>query len=201
MSLGIVATVFALIAVAELPDKTMIATLVMGSRSRPLWVWLGASGAFLMHVALAVAAGRLLEFLPHRVLEAVVSVLFLGGAAYLLLVPERSEETAGEKEAGAMGTGADQAAVAWKVIATAFGVIAVGEFGDLTQLLTVNLVARFQQPWSVAVGAAGALMSVSALGAFGGRALLRYLSVTLIRRVGGVVLLGFAGYNIYGLAR
>jgi putative Ca2+/H+ antiporter (TMEM165/GDT1 family) len=44
-------------------------------------------------------------------------------------------------------------------------------------------------------------MSVSALGAFGGRALLRYLSVTLVRRVGGVVLLGFAGYNIYGLAR
>ena len=44
----------------------MIATLIMGSRARPVLVWLGASAAFCVHVTLAVAAGRLLTCCPHR---------------------------------------------------------------------------------------------------------------------------------------
>ena len=196
MNPGVVATAFALILVAELPDKTMIATLVMGSRSRPLWVWLGASAAFVVHAGVAVAAGRLLELLPHRVLDAVVAVLFLGGAAYLLLVPEAEEEARGEEEADV-----DAGGKALKVAATAFGVIMVGEIGDLTQLLTVNLVARFHEPLSVFVGAAAGLVAAAAIAAFGGRALLRFISVNAIRKAGGVLLLGFAGYSIYSLIR
>jgi len=199
VSIGVIATVFALVAVAELPDKTMIATLVMGSRSRPLWVWIGASTAFLVHAGLAVGAGRLLELLPHRALEAVVTALFLAGAGYLLLVPERSEEERGEKEANRAGADGDERART--VILTAFGVILVGEFGDLTQLLMINLVARFHQPVSVFIGGAAALIGVAALGAFGGRVLLRFLSVSVIRKVGGAILLGFAGYSLYELIR
>jgi len=194
MSIGVIATVFVLILVAELPDKTMIATLVMGSRSRPLFVWLGASGAFLVHVTLAVIAGRLLELLPHRILEGVITALFLGGAAYLLLVPEKAEEEKGEAEAQAEVPG-----TAFKVIGTAFVVIFLGEFGDLTQLLTINLVARYHEPASVFIGAFAGLVAVAALGSFGGRALLRFLPVSVIRRVGGIILLGFAGYSIYSL--
>lgn len=196
MSLAIIATTFALVAVAELPDKTMIATLVMGSRSRPVLVWLGASAAFLVHVVLAVAAGRLLELLPHRVLEIVVTVLFFAGAVYLLLVPEKSEEKKGEQEGAA-----EEPDRSRQVVATAFGVILVGELGDLTQLLTVNLAAKYHQPVSVFLGAYAALLSVSALGAFGGRALLRFVPLGVIRRFGGVVLLGFTAYGIYSLVR
>lgn len=202
MSIGVIATVFALVAVAELPDKTMIATLVMGSRSRPLWVWTGASLAFVLHAGLAAGAGRLLELLPHRALEAVVTALFLAGAAYLLLVPESREEERGEVEAAdAAKAESEPDARAGKIILTAFGVIAVGEFGDLTQLLMVNLVARFHEPVSVFIGGAAALVGVAALGAFGGRVLLRFLSVSVIRRVGGIILLGFAGYSLYSLVR
>jgi putative Ca2+/H+ antiporter (TMEM165/GDT1 family) len=193
---GVVLATFALVGLAELPDKTMIATVVMGSRARPLLVWIGASGAFAVHVSLAVAAGRLLELLPHRTLDAVVTVLFLAGATYLLFVPERAEVAKGTAEGEAERPGAP-----WSVVATAFGVVLVGEFGDLTQLLTVNLVARFHQPYSVLTGALGALIVVSALGAFGGRALLRVVTVGSVRRVGGVVLLGFAAYSIYALVR
>src|SRR5271166_4077913 len=98
MNPAVIATVFVFIAIAELPDKTMIATLIMGSRSRPIFVWLGAAAAFAIHVTLAVVAGRLLELLPHRLLEAVVTALFLAGAAFLLFVPERAEERRGEHE-------------------------------------------------------------------------------------------------------
>ena len=44
-------------------------------------------------------------------------------------------------------------------------------------------------------------MTVAAVGAFGGRALLRVLPLAVIRRLGGVVLLGFAAYGIYSLVR
>lgn len=195
MSPAVIATVFALVAVAEIPDKTMIATLVMGSRSRPILVWAGASAAFLVQVALAVGAGRLLELLPHRVLEIVITVLFFAGALYLLVVPEKSEEDKGAQVAAALPERS------LRVVATAFGVILVGEFGDLTQLLTINLAAKYHQPASVFIGAYAALVAVSALGAFGGRALLRFVPLTVIRRIGGVVLLGFSAYGVYSLVR
>jgi len=191
---ALIASTFALVALAELPDKTMIATLIMGSRSRPLFVWIGASAAFLVHVTLAVVAGRILSLLPHKVLEIAVTVIFLLGAAYLLFIPEKEAESRGEQEAAAESTRNGLG-----VIGAAFGVILIGEFGDLTQLLTVSLVARYHQPASVFVGALAALVSVAALGAFGGRLLLRVLPVATIRRVGGIVLVGFAAYGIYSL--
>jgi putative Ca2+/H+ antiporter (TMEM165/GDT1 family) len=197
MNAGIVATVFLLVAAAELPDKTMIATIVMGSRSRPVLVWLGAAGAFLVQVGIAVGAGRAIQLLPHQALEIVVTALFFVGAVLLLVVPERREQARGEREA-------DRAQPAptlpWKVVGTAFLVVVVGEFGDLTQLLTVNLEGRYRDPWAVFVGAYAGLLAASALGAFGGRALLRVLPLEWIRRAGGLALLGFAAYGIYALA-
>jgi putative Ca2+/H+ antiporter (TMEM165/GDT1 family) len=196
LSIGVVLATFVLVGVAEFPDKTMIATLVMGSRSRPLWVWLGASGAFLIHVILAVVAGRLLTLLPHKVLEIIITVLFLGGAIYLLVIPEKEEVAKGQEEAGDKPAEGESPL---KVVTTAFGVILVGEFGDLTQLLIVNLVAHYKQSVSVFIGSLAALVTVAAIGAFGGRALLKVAPVTLIRRIGGVILIGFAAYTIYSL--
>ncbi len=191
MSAGTVLTVFAVIAVAELPDKTMIATVLMGSRGAPLFVWLGASLAFLVHVGFAVVAGQLLSRLPHTTVEVIVMVLFAGGAAYLLFVPEREEAERGEREA--LGTGAGRRR---RVVLSAFAVILIGEFGDLTQILTVSFVAKTHEPLSVALGAAAALMMVAALGAFSGRAIVRVVPTATVRRIGGVVLVGFTALSV-----
>src|SRR5947209_7448644 len=102
----------------------MIATLVMGSRGRPLAVWLGASAGFGVHVVVAVVAGRLLQLLPHRVVEGVIAGVFLAGAAYLLLVPERTEIRKGSEEAQVA-----EGRTAARVALTAFTVILVGEIG------------------------------------------------------------------------
>jgi len=75
-------------------------------------------------------------------------------------------------------------------------VIALGEFGDLTQLLLVNLEARYKSPVSVFVGGFLALASVGAIGAFAGRALVRVVPLSVIRRVGGLALVGFTAYGI-----
>src|SRR6201990_1841853 len=84
MSLAIIATVFAVIFLSELPDETPLASLVLGSRYRPWYVFTGVAAAFAVHVGLAIAAGSLLSLLPHRPLEIVVAVLFAAGAVMLL---------------------------------------------------------------------------------------------------------------------
>src|SRR5579863_343155 len=84
MSLAIIATVFAVIFLSELPDKTALASLLLGSRYRPVWVFAGVAAAFAVHVGLAVAAGSLLTLIPHRPLQIVVAVLFALGAVFLL---------------------------------------------------------------------------------------------------------------------
>jgi hypothetical protein len=55
----LLATVFGVTFVAELPDKSLFASLVLGTRYRPVHVWLGVAAAFAVHVGLAVTVGGL----------------------------------------------------------------------------------------------------------------------------------------------
>lgn len=190
MSILVVAVTFGIIFVAELPDKTMIATIVLASRYRPFPVWVGASIGMLVNSAVAVGAGRLIELLPHRAVEAVVAALFAGGALYLLLTRESSEERRGEVEAARFHTNLH-------IILASAAVIVVAELGDLTQILTANLAAHYRQPWSVFAGSSAALVMVVAIGVIGGRALLRVLPLEVIRKSAGLILLGFTGYAVY----
>jgi Ca2+/H+ antiporter, TMEM165/GDT1 family len=192
MELSVVAVTFGVIFVAELPDKTMIAAIVLASRHRPLPVWSGAAVAMIVNSAVAVGAGRLLELLPHRAVEGVVAALFAAGSLYLLLTSEASASDKGEKEASHASDP--------HVALTAFGVIILAELGDLTQIMTANLAAHYRQPWSVFVGAATALLIVMAIGVIGGRALLRVLPLGVIRKIAGTILAGFAVYAVVQVA-
>ena len=196
MPVTVALTVFGLVAVAELPDKTMIATLLMGSRFRPVLVWIGAVTAFTFHAALAVVAGRLLQLLPHRWVEGITAVLFAAGGLYLLLVRERSQVEEGEREADeARSSGG------FRTVVTAFTIIFIGEFGDLTQILIANLAARYHQPVAVFIGAIAGLAAVAAAAAFGGRLLLRVVPLDVIRKLGGVLFLGLSVYSLVLLVR
>ena len=146
-------------------------------------------------MAIAVVAGALLTLLPHRAVEVVVTVLFLGGAAYLLFVPESAEEEKGRARRPRPQRGAGRRRARWPL--TAFVVIFIGEFGDLTQILAANFAAQLHQPWTVFFAALAALICVSALGAFGGRALLRVLPLARIRTAAAScsALAGF--YSLY----
>ncbi len=204
MNLAVAATVAALVFPAELPDKTFIASLVLSTRFRPLLVWLGVAGAFVVHAAIAVGAGSLLRLLPHEAVQIVVAVLFAGGAAYLLFVPESAEEDKGEQVAeaapgqaqpvtpGRAEPGEPGGASVRRALLTSFGVVFVAEWGDLTQILTANLAARYHDPLAVFTGATVGLWAVAAIAVVAGRALPRLIPLTLIRRLAGIALLGFA---------
>ena len=180
-----VVTAFATIFVAELPDKTMLATIVLSARfKRPLPVWIGAASALTLQMGIAVVAGRLLGLLPDRLVSVAVAVLFAVGAFILW----RTSEDADDEAAAADAEARDSEAAAlrptawWRVSATVFGIVFLAEWGDLTQLATASLASR-GEPASVFVGAAAAMMTVAAIGVIAGRALLRVLPERVLRKV------------------
>jgi len=186
-SFTVIAVVFGVIFLAELPDKTALASLMLGTRYRASYVFAGVAAAFAVHVALAIAAGSLLTLLPHRLVQGVVGLLFLGGAAMLLLSKGEDEEE--------VKAPADQSF--WKVSGAGFMLILVAEFGDLTQIMTANLAARYGDPVSVAIGAVLALWAVGALGIFGGQMLMKRVPLRLITRIAAGVMIVLAAFSIY----
>lgn len=193
--LKVILIVFLLQFLLELPDKTMIAMIYMGTRARPLNVFIGGAVAFTIHMAIAVATGGLLTLLPQKPKEIVIATLFLVGAFYLLFVSEKEEEEEGEKEAQAEHPGKR-----WREMGTAFSVIFIGEFGDLTQIQAANLTVKYHDvvdgALAVFIGSSLALILIAFLGAFGGKALVRILPLAKIRKIGGVVFLGMGIWTI-----
>jgi putative Ca2+/H+ antiporter (TMEM165/GDT1 family) len=192
--LAIVATVFGIIALAELPDKSLIATLVLSTRYRRLPVFAGAASALTLHVAIAVTAGQLLTLLPQQALSAVVACLFLGGAAYLLISSVRHSD--GHEDADAARQGAAQQLSFARIFATTFGILFLAEWGDITQITVANFAARYADPVAVGVGAALALVAVSALTVNVGARTLKVLPMAWIQRITGTILIGFGAYSI-----
>ncbi|WP_031507239.1 TMEM165/GDT1 family protein [Streptomyces megasporus] len=186
-SLTVAAVTFGVVFLAELPDKTALAGLVLGTRYRASYVFAGVAAAFAVHVTLAVAAGSVLTLLPQRLVQGVTGVLFLAGALVLLLKKDDGEEEIGEPK--------DQSF--WKVAGSGFTLIMVAEFGDLTQIMTANLAARYEDPLSVGLGAVLALWAVAAIGILGGRALMRRVPLKLISRIAACVMLVLAGLSFH----
>jgi putative Ca2+/H+ antiporter (TMEM165/GDT1 family) len=201
MSVTVILAVFPLIFVGELPDKTALAALVMGSRYRASWVFSGMAAAFLMHVVIAVALGRLLSLAPHRVVELVVGLLFLLGAGLLWRESGRQEEQEEQAEADVAVELGVKPATFRRVAGTAFGIIAVAEFGDLTQILTANMAAKYDDPVAVGIGAVLALWSVGALAILGGRGLLRLIPLRLITRLAAAVMAALAVVSVVEAVR
>jgi len=186
-SLTVAAVTFGVVFLAELPDKTALAGLVLGTRYRASYVFAGVAAAFAVHVALAVAAGSVLTLLPRWLVQGITGVLFLAGALMLLLKKDDGDEE--------IRRPADQSF--WKVAGSGFMLILVAEFGDLTQIMTANLAARYENPLSVGLGAVLALWSVAAIGILGGRALMRRVPLRLISRIAAGVMLVLAALSFY----
>ncbi|MBF4137848.1 MULTISPECIES: TMEM165/GDT1 family protein [Streptomyces] len=179
-------TAFGLIFLAELPDKTMFASLAMGTRMRPLYVWFGTSTAFLVHVAIAVGAGSLIGLLPDWIVRLVSALLFAFGAFMLLRGGDDDED---EEGAAKTVTGF------WPVYTTAFMAVFISEWGDLTQITTANLAAT-NGILPTAIGAAAALMSVSALALLAGRFIAQRVPLKTVQRIGGLCMAGLAIWSL-----
>ena len=196
ISVAVAATVFGLIFLGELPDKTAVAGLVLGTRFPWRWVFTGMAAAFLTHVIIAVAVGSLISLLPRRPVEAIVAVMFLLAAVLIWREGLDQEPTDADE-----GSPVSEDAGFWKVASLGYAVIFVAEWGDLTQILTANLAARYHDPLSVGVGATLGLWAVGLLAILGGKTLLTVLPIKWITRIAAVVMLVLAGISLVAAVR
>jgi Ca2+/H+ antiporter, TMEM165/GDT1 family len=190
------AVAFGTIFVVELPDKTFLATLVLATRYRPLFVWIGVSLAFAVQTAVAVLLGHAASFLPEDLVRGVAAGMFLLGTVLLFREGREHHVSSGEEY---VANARDVHGV--RQVLTCFLVLFAAEWGDLSQLLTITLVTRFEEPVEVFFGALGALLTVSALAVLVGRQLLRWIPLHVLHYIGASVCLVLGVLTIYELVR
>ena len=174
---------FGTVFLAELPDKTMVASLVLTTRfRRPFAVWVGVSGAFALHVVLAVTIGSMLRRLPDTPVRLAVAALFVIGGVVLLR---------GDTDDGDDGEPVNAALPFRRVALTAASVVGLAEFGDLTQLATAGIATRYSAPIAVALGAWCALATVAGLAVTAGHWIVQHVPLRVVQRVAGVAFLAF----------
>ena len=200
MDLSVIALTFAAIFVVELPDKTFIAALVLSTRYRGLLVWIGVGLAFAIQTLIAVSLGQVVSFLPDDLVHGAAGLMFLAGAVLLLREAPKAdaEEQEAEEEFAGKAAGGKTGLAA---VGASFLVLFAAEWGDLSQLLTISLVGKYEEPVSVFLGAWGALLAVSGLAVLAGRFLLSHLKLSVVHYIGATVCLGLAGFTAYELIR
>ncbi len=144
---------FALIFLAELPDKTAVAILIMASQRHPLGVYVGVCLAYVVQNIVAVLFGSALSLLPPQIVHMGSGALFLVFAVLMWIKREEKEKNAHLKAK------ADFFKTAW----AAFLFIFIAEWGDLTQLATATLVAKTRHPLNIFISSTLALWVASGM--------------------------------------
>lgn len=171
------ATSYALIAAAEIGDKSQLVCMTLASRHRASPIVWGALVAFAMLNGLAVVFGAAIaHWVPDYWVATAVAVLFavFGFAALFQRADEEDAEVV-EKSGHS-------------IFFTTLAMIMLAEFGDKTQLAVVAYSST-ADPLAVWLGATLALATTSLLGVLAGRALLQRMPLSLLHRISGVIFL------------
>lgn len=185
------ASTFALIFVAELPDKTAFATLIMATRSHPAAIFVGVALAFLVQTAVAVCFGKAFGMLPEHWVRMASGVLFL---AFAVMAWFRKHNSDGDGD-----TGAEKSKTFARTVLSSFIVIFIAEWGDLTQLATATLVAKYPADIpTVFISSVLALWSTTAVAVLIGNRAKNWINPVLIQRISAVA---FAGVGLVILYR
>jgi Ca2+/H+ antiporter, TMEM165/GDT1 family len=185
------ATVFVVIFVAELPDKTALAALVLATRFRPLPVFLGAALALTVQSVVAIAAGGLLSLLPARPVHIGAGALFIVSAIVMWRRKGADSPDPGKsREPGSPSF--------LRAFASTFGVVFIAEWGDLTQLGTAALAARYRTPVTVFCAATLALWAVTGIAVLVGNRAGAFLKPEVTKRVAAAIFVLVGGALIVG---
>ena len=179
---------YVLIFVAELPDKTAFATLLMAARGRPWPIFLGVALAFVIQSIVAVSFGGLIGQLPERWVHWGAACIF-----FIFAALEWKKSNAPEESVEA-GVGNENSQTFWTSALRSFMVIFVAEWGDLTQLATATLAAKTKDLWTIFFSATLALWSVTVVAIFVGRYAQKFMQPKLLQRIAAVA---FASVGLY----
>lgn len=187
LSLPLILSTFGIIFLAELPDKTAIAALVLATRYRARDVVLGAWLALLVQTIVAVVAGGLLTLLPALPVRIAAGLGFLAFSYFAYTRDEEEVEKEEEKEVA----GERLKRPVWLA---SFLIVFAAEWGDITQLATAALVAHQGHPLSIGLGALAGLWLVTLIAVTAGSQLGKYLNGKLLNLASAIL---FAGIGIF----
>jgi hypothetical protein len=170
---GLFTSVFFLIAVTELPDKTIFATLVLASQGSPLPTFLGVAMAFVVQSVVAILFGQVLGLLPPQVIQGVAAFLFFV-FSYSMWTKKPESPNAGSPE---------RSKRFFQAALNSFMVIFIAEWGDLTQLATAALEAKYHQGLTIFLAATSALWVVTALAVVLGSQLGKWIDPALFQKI------------------
>lgn len=182
---------FSLVFVAELPDKTAMATLLMATRGRPWPLFIGVAAAFVVQTAVAVVFGDFFGRLPQRWVHLAAGVLFL---IFAYAAWTRDEEADQEKEVTAVERAQGGTGSFWRTAGSSFLVIFIAEWGDLTQLASASLVARFRAPVTIFTSSVLALWCVTALAIVVGNRAKNIINAAILQKIAAVAFFGVGMY-------
>jgi len=180
MNWGLAFSIFGFIFVAELPDKTALASLILATRFKPLVVFSGAALAFVIQSLVAISVGSLFSLLPEDIVHRIAGVLFLIFAFFMWRRNTSEEEKKAEKAERAEEN-------LFKGVWASFIVVFLAEWGDLTQLATATLQAKYHDPLTIFVSATLALWAVAAIAIAIGNRASTVLNPEITKRVAAVI--------------
>ncbi|WP_281349806.1 TMEM165/GDT1 family protein [Marichromatium bheemlicum] len=179
---GAIAATFALVALAEMGDKSQLVCMALAARHRHWPVLLGALAAFLLLNTLAVLFGAALtQWIPDQLLAAAVAVLF----AVFGIVALRTNEAEDEGDTQQVQRSGHS------ILVATFLLLFLAEMGDKTQLAVAGMATTLA-PLPVWIGANLAMALTAALGVFVGCRLLTRLPIVLVHRISGALFLVLA---------
>ncbi len=163
---------------AELGDKTMLTTIFLSAQyRRPRMVLLAAMSALTAATVIAVIIGVILAVtLPIDLILYFSGALFIIMGAYNLVISHKNEgiNSVNPKNFGGM-----------------FSLVFLAELGDKTQIAVLALAAQSGAPIFVFIGAFFGFLLVNSLGAIAGDRIAEQAPIIWIKRVTGLVFIGF----------
>lgn len=169
----LVGIAFAIVAGAELGDKSQLMTISLASKYhyKPVFwgIFLGMALVTLIGVGVGVVLYNVIPIFYVKILAATIFIIF---GFYSIYSEEAEEEEEVDKD---------------KVFHTSFLLALVAEFGDKTQLVIIGLTARYQQPLPILIGALAGLGVVIALGVFLGNKIAEIIEKDKIELITGIV--------------
>jgi Ca2+/H+ antiporter, TMEM165/GDT1 family len=168
---------FGLVFLAEMGDKSQLVCMTLAARHRHGPVLAGAVVAFLLLNTLAVVFGAALaQWVPERLLAALVAILFAVFGVMGLRTQAEEEDTEVRERPG------------HGIFFTTVLMLVLAEMGDKTQIAVAGMASTLP-PLAVWLGASLALTATSAIGVLVGTRVLRRLPMHRVHQVSGALFL------------
>ncbi len=175
---------FALVAIAEMGDKTQLLAIVLAARFRKFWpVVLGILAATLLNHAVASYAGSLFSGAVEDSRISLVTGLLFIIIGIWALVPDKEPEV--KTESGNHGA----------FLTTAI-VFFIAEMGDKTQIATVTLGAEYNNVLMVTLGTTLGMMATNIPAVLFGEKVLKVIPLRVVRVAASLMFIGFGVYNL-----